>query len=183
MTLDDLRKQKRSAIISIAGRHGVTGIRVFGSFARGEARADSDIDLLIETGPFRTPFFPGGLIADLEPGWAAGSTSPRNPRCIRSCGTRCCARLSLFEVGPALRRAPPRMHPANRRVYGRSAEFGGARGLPAKLAGAGRSDPQSSGSCGIGGKNQSGTSGFGTGGSLATGRAFRNVLVHLISQG
>ena len=66
MTVDDLRKQKRSAIISIAGRHGVTGIRVFGSFARGEARADSDIDLLIETGPFRTPFFPGGLIADLE---------------------------------------------------------------------------------------------------------------------
>ncbi len=66
MTLDDLREQKRSAIMSIAGRHGVTGIRVFGSFARGEERPDSDLDLLIEVGPARTPFFPSGLIADLE---------------------------------------------------------------------------------------------------------------------
>ena len=66
MTLEDLRKQKRDAIMSIAARHGVTGIRVFGSFARGEARPDSDLDLLIEAGPGRTPFFPGGLIADLE---------------------------------------------------------------------------------------------------------------------
>ena len=66
MTLNDLRRQKRAAILSIAARHGVTGIRVFGSFARGEARQDSDLDLLIETGPVRTPFFPAGLITDLE---------------------------------------------------------------------------------------------------------------------
>ena len=66
MNLDDLRRQKGAAIVSIAARHGVTGIRVFGSFARGEARPDSDLDLLIETGPDRTPFFPAGLIADLE---------------------------------------------------------------------------------------------------------------------
>jgi predicted nucleotidyltransferase len=66
MTLDDLRQQKRTTILAIAAKHGVTGIRVFGSFARGEARPDSDLDLLIETGPVRTPFFPGGLIADLE---------------------------------------------------------------------------------------------------------------------
>jgi len=66
MTLDDLRQQKRATIMSIAAKHGVTAIRVFGSFARGEARPDSDLDLLIETGPIRTPFFPGGLIADLE---------------------------------------------------------------------------------------------------------------------
>ena len=66
MTLDDIRKRKRTAIMSIAERHGVTGIRVFGSFARGEERPDSDLDLLIEAGPERTPFFPGGLIVDLE---------------------------------------------------------------------------------------------------------------------
>jgi len=66
MTLDDLRQQKRAAIMSIAGTHGVTEIRVFGSFARGEERPDSDLDLLIEAGPARSPFFPGGLIADLE---------------------------------------------------------------------------------------------------------------------
>jgi hypothetical protein len=39
---------------------------VFGSFARGEAREDSDLDLLIEAGRQRTPFFPGGLLVDLE---------------------------------------------------------------------------------------------------------------------
>jgi predicted nucleotidyltransferase len=53
-------------ILAIADKHGVTSVRVFGSFARGEAREDSDLDLLIEAGPKRTPFFPGGFLADLE---------------------------------------------------------------------------------------------------------------------
>ena len=66
MTLEELRLAKRDAILAIAAKHGVTRMRVFGSFARGEARDDSDLDLLIEAGPARTPFFPGGLIADLE---------------------------------------------------------------------------------------------------------------------
>lgn len=66
MTLDDLRRTKRPAILRIAAHHGVTAIRVFGSFASGDAGPNSDLDLLIETGPKRTPFFPGGLIADLE---------------------------------------------------------------------------------------------------------------------
>jgi uncharacterized protein len=66
MTLDELRAAKRDTILAIAAKHGVTRIRVFGSFARGEAREDSDLDLLIEAGPRRTPFFPGGLLADLE---------------------------------------------------------------------------------------------------------------------
>ncbi len=66
MTLDELRTSKRDAILAIARRHGVTGIRVFGSFARGQAREGSDLDLLVEAGPNTTPFFPGGLVADLE---------------------------------------------------------------------------------------------------------------------
>ena len=66
MTLEELRIEKGPAIRAIAARHGVTGIRVFGSFARGDAGPGSDLDLLIETGPVRTPFFPGGLVADLE---------------------------------------------------------------------------------------------------------------------
>lgn len=66
MTLDELRALKRDAILAIAARHGVTSIRVFGSFARGDAKPDSDLDLLIEAGPIRTPFFPGGLLVDLE---------------------------------------------------------------------------------------------------------------------
>lgn len=65
MTLEALGEKKRAAILEIAARHGVRRVRVFGSFARGDARTDSDLDLLIEacTPP---PWFPGGLLADLE---------------------------------------------------------------------------------------------------------------------
>jgi predicted nucleotidyltransferase len=34
MTLDDLRTRKRTAILAIAASHGVTAVRVFGSFSR-----------------------------------------------------------------------------------------------------------------------------------------------------
>jgi uncharacterized protein len=66
MTLDELRTRNREAILTIAARHGVKRVRVFGSFARGEARDDSDLDLLIEAGPQTPAWFPGGLLADLE---------------------------------------------------------------------------------------------------------------------
>jgi predicted nucleotidyltransferase len=66
MTLDELGSDKRAAILAIAARHGVQRVRVFGSFARGEASATSDVDLLIEAGPRTPPWFPGGLLADLE---------------------------------------------------------------------------------------------------------------------
>ncbi len=66
MTLDELRIEKVNAILSIAARHGVTSVRVFGSFARGDAREDSDLDLLIEAGSKTSSWFPGGLVADLE---------------------------------------------------------------------------------------------------------------------
>lgn len=59
-------QEKRNAIIRIAERHGAFNIRVFGSVARGEDHPASDIDLLVEVGPEHSPFFPGGLIADLE---------------------------------------------------------------------------------------------------------------------
>lgn len=64
MTVSELGK--RTAILSIAAKHGVRRIRVFGSFARGDAREDSDLDLLVEAGPNTPPWFPGGLLADLE---------------------------------------------------------------------------------------------------------------------
>jgi predicted nucleotidyltransferase len=66
MTLDGLGPEKRAAILTIAARHGVRRVRVFGSFARGDAGPDSDIDLLIEAGPQTPPWFPGGLLVDLE---------------------------------------------------------------------------------------------------------------------
>jgi len=66
MTLDALGRDKLASIRTIAAKHGVTSVRVFGSFARGDAREDSDLDLLIEAGPRTPPWFPGGLLADLE---------------------------------------------------------------------------------------------------------------------
>lgn len=59
-------QEKREEILRLAARHGARNLRLFGSVARGEAQPGSDVDILIEAGPERTPWFPGGLIADLE---------------------------------------------------------------------------------------------------------------------
>ncbi len=48
-----LRKYKKS-IHEIAAGHGARSVRVFGSFARGEENAYSDIDLLVEFEPNRS---------------------------------------------------------------------------------------------------------------------------------
>ena len=58
--------QKRNEILRVAEKHGVLRVRVFGSVTRGDAGPDSDVDFLIEAGTRRSPFFPGGLVADLE---------------------------------------------------------------------------------------------------------------------
>jgi len=62
----ELLDKTRDEIQRIAAHHGACNIRVFGSFARGEAGPQSDLDLLISVGPKTTPWFPGGLVADLE---------------------------------------------------------------------------------------------------------------------
>jgi len=66
MDVERLVESNRDEILRIARCHGVRSVRVFGSVARGEAGPGSDLDLLVEIGPTPTPFFPGGLIADLE---------------------------------------------------------------------------------------------------------------------
>jgi uncharacterized protein len=63
---EEMLRERRDEIHRIAARHGVTSLRVFGSVARGEARPDSDLDLLIEVGPTTSSWFPAGLIIDLE---------------------------------------------------------------------------------------------------------------------
>ena len=57
---------KREDILRIAKHHGVLSVRLFGSWARGDAGSESDIDLLITVGPEHSQWFPGGLVADLE---------------------------------------------------------------------------------------------------------------------
>ena len=66
MGIQEIVKEKREEILSISAKHGAKNIRVFGSVARGDAKADSDLDLLVDVGPNHSPFFPGGLLADLE---------------------------------------------------------------------------------------------------------------------
>lgn len=41
-------------------------MRVFGSVARGDVRADSDIDILVDLEPGRSLFDLGGLLYDLQ---------------------------------------------------------------------------------------------------------------------
>jgi uncharacterized protein len=47
MTRLTLIRQQRNQIITLARRHGVEGVRIFGSVARQEDTADSDIDVLV----------------------------------------------------------------------------------------------------------------------------------------
>lgn len=63
--LEQLRS-KRDKVLNIAAQHGALNVRVFGSVARGDAGPDSDIDLLVTRGPKLSPWFPAGLVLDLE---------------------------------------------------------------------------------------------------------------------
>ena len=56
----------RSEILSLAARHGAFNVRVFGSVARGEDDAASDIDILVDLEPGRSLFDLGGLLTDLK---------------------------------------------------------------------------------------------------------------------
>ncbi len=46
--IDPLLETYREEILAIAERHGASNVRVFGSVARGEARPDSDVDILVD---------------------------------------------------------------------------------------------------------------------------------------
>ncbi|HLA80570.1 MAG TPA: nucleotidyltransferase family protein [Thermoleophilia bacterium] len=66
MEPDELLKRKRHEILRIAAKHGALSVRVFGSVARGEADAQSDIDFLVELEPGRSLLDLGGLQYELE---------------------------------------------------------------------------------------------------------------------
>ena len=66
MSLDELIKAKREDILRTAAKYGAYNVRVFGSVARGEADAESDVDLLVDMEPGRSLLDLGGLLTDLE---------------------------------------------------------------------------------------------------------------------
>jgi len=53
-------EKQRSKILSIARKHGVTSIKVFGSVVHGQESADSDVDFLVELQPGRSLLDLGG---------------------------------------------------------------------------------------------------------------------------
>jgi uncharacterized protein len=57
---------RRGEIESLAARHGARSLRVFGSVARGEARRDSDLDVLVEMEGRRGLLEQASLQGDLE---------------------------------------------------------------------------------------------------------------------
>lgn len=66
MDSQSLLQAKRDEILRIARRRGARNVRVFGSVARGEADAESDIDILVEMEPGRSLLDLGGLWWDLN---------------------------------------------------------------------------------------------------------------------
>jgi len=66
MAIEALLHQKREEILRIAGKYGARRVRIFGSIARGEADASSDVDFLVELGTGRSLLDLGGLQFKLE---------------------------------------------------------------------------------------------------------------------
>ena len=64
--IEELPKDKRQEILSIAARHGAHNLRVFGSVARGEAGPESDLDILVEMEPGKSLLDHIALMQDLE---------------------------------------------------------------------------------------------------------------------
>ena len=61
-------EQIRQIAHPIAASYGVRSMRLFGSYARGEATEASDVDILVDRGDIRSGFVLGGLYSDLRDG-------------------------------------------------------------------------------------------------------------------
>ena len=54
MTLHELQTAKREQILDCADRSGASNVRIFGSVARGDNDARSDVDFLVDLEPGRS---------------------------------------------------------------------------------------------------------------------------------
>jgi uncharacterized protein len=66
MAIDKGVQAKREDILRIAAKYGARNVRLFGSRARGDARADSDVDFLVDMPSGCSLLDVGRLIMDLQ---------------------------------------------------------------------------------------------------------------------
>lgn len=64
--MDPLIEKHRVRIKQLAHARGLDDVRVFGSMARGDAAASSDIDLLVVLPPGKSGLALSGLMLDVE---------------------------------------------------------------------------------------------------------------------
>lgn len=73
LTLDTLRRERKAEILRLAELRGGRNVRVFGSVARSDNAADSDVDFLVEFETGRTLLDLIGLKLDLQACAMSGS--------------------------------------------------------------------------------------------------------------
>jgi len=66
MDAEKLLKEKRQAIMALADKHGAHSVRVFGSVARGDSGAESDVDLLVKMEEGRSLLDLSAMTLDLK---------------------------------------------------------------------------------------------------------------------
>jgi len=66
MNLEEKTNRNRDKILALASKHGAYNVRIFGSVARKEADAQSDIDFLVDMEVGRSLFDMGGLLLELQ---------------------------------------------------------------------------------------------------------------------
>jgi predicted nucleotidyltransferase len=59
-------RERREEIFAAAARHGAHSVRGFGSVARGQAGASSDVDFLVDMGDESTLFDRAALLVELR---------------------------------------------------------------------------------------------------------------------
>ena len=66
MAIAQAVREKREEILKVAARRGAKNVRLFGSLARGEECADSDVDLLVDMEEGRSLLDLSNLLQDME---------------------------------------------------------------------------------------------------------------------
>ncbi len=66
MDLMEAITRRREEVLRIAARYGASNVRVFGSAVRGQATANSDVDLLVHMEQGRSLFDLAALTVELE---------------------------------------------------------------------------------------------------------------------